>query len=98
MSGSGSLPHWMKDSHTATQEQFKQQAEDRKAADQRHQDALKVMEETMRKERADMQEAMEKMQNKNNGALKTALVGRSVSEPRRLFFAVVPEDHSLWRT
>ena len=64
VSMSGSLPpeflQWMKDSHTATQEQFKQQAEDRKAADQRHQDDLKAMEETMQKERADMQDAMEK--------------------------------------
>ena len=77
MSGSGSLPpeflQWMKDSHTATQEQFKQQAEDRKAADQRHQGALKAMEETMRNERAEMQEAMEKMQNKSDEALKEAL-------------------------
>ena len=77
MSGSGSLPpdflQWMKDSHTAQQEQFKQQAEDRKAADQRQQDAPKAMEETMRNERAEMHRAMDEMQTKNNEALQKAL-------------------------
>ena len=36
---------WMKESHTATQEQTRKQAEDQKAAEQRHQEALRAMEE-----------------------------------------------------
>ena len=58
---------WMKDSLTAMQDQIKQQAEDQKAAEQRHQDALRAMEkraikadEAAKKEREEMQEAMEK--------------------------------------
>ena len=50
---SGSLApeflQWMKESHTAMQEQIRKQAEDQKAAEQQHQEALQVMEEKAEK-------------------------------------------------